>query len=86
MVLRKKASLTSAVETVKMGEIRDLPVGDLGTAIAGRVLGVGVSGGSTRPGVKSNLTIRKPYSLAKDGGNLNPLYVIDGVCKSMHKG
>lgn len=76
---QKKASLTSAVETVKMGEIRDLPVGDLGTAIAGRVLGVGVSGGSTRPGVKSNLTIRKPYSLAKDGGNLNPLYVIDGV-------
>lgn len=76
---QKKAHLTGAVETVKMSEIRDLPVGDLGTAIAGRVLGVGVSGGSTRPGVKSNLTIRKPYSLAKDGGNLNPLYVIDGV-------
>jgi TonB-linked SusC/RagA family outer membrane protein len=76
---QKKTNLTSAVETVKMSEIRDLPVGDIGTAIAGRVLGVGVSGGATRPGVKSSLTIRKPYSLAKDGGNLNPLYVIDGV-------
>lgn len=76
---QKKKDLTAAVETVKMSEIRNLPVGDLGTAIAGRVLGVGVSGGSTRPGVKSSLTIRKPYSLAKDGGNLNPLYVIDGV-------
>nr|WP_294930211.1 SusC/RagA family TonB-linked outer membrane protein [uncultured Flavobacterium sp.] len=76
---QKKSHLTGAVETIKMSEIADLPVGDLGTAIQGRVLGVGVSGGSTRPGVKSNLTIRQPYSLAKDGGNLSPLYVIDGV-------
>lgn len=76
---QKKSHLTGAVETIKMSEITDLPVGDLGTAIQGRVLGVGVSGGSTRPGVKSNLTIRQPYSLAKDGGNLSPLYVIDGV-------
>ena len=76
---QKKSHLTGSVETVKMSEISDLPVGDLGTALQGRVLGVGISGGSTRPGTKSNLTIRQPYSLAKDGGNLNPLYVIDGV-------
>ncbi len=76
---QKKAHLTGAVESIKMSEIENLPVGDLGTALQGRVLGVGVSGGSTRPGVKSSLTIRQPYSLAKDGGNLNPLYVIDGV-------
>lgn len=77
--IQKKAHLTGAIETIKMSEIADLPVGDLGTALQGRVLGVGVSGGSTRPGIKSSLTIRQPYSLAKDGGNLNPLYVIDGV-------
>lgn len=76
---QKKSHLTGSVVTAKMSEISDLPVGDLGTALQGRVLGVGVSGGSTRPGAKSNLTIRQPYSLAKDGGNLNPLYVIDGV-------
>jgi len=76
---QKKAHLTGSVVTTKMSEIADLPVGDLGTALQGRVLGIGVSGGSTRPGVKSNLTIREPYSLAKDGGNTNPLYVIDGI-------
>ncbi|EJL61896.1 SusC/RagA family TonB-linked outer membrane protein [Flavobacterium sp. CF136] len=83
---QKKSHLTSAVESVKMSEITDLPVGDLGTAIQGRVLGVGISGGSTRPGVKSNLTIRQPYSLAKDGGNTNPLYVIDGVLQTTADG
>ena len=76
---QKRGNLTVAAETVKMNEITNLPVPDLGTAIAGRVLGVGVSGGSTRPGVKSSVTVRQPYSLAKDGGNTNPLYVIDGV-------
>lgn len=76
---QKKAHLTAAVETVKMDEIVDLPAGDLGTALKGRILGVSISGGEARPGNKSNLVIRQPYSLAKDGGNLNPLYVIDGV-------
>lgn len=76
---QKKSHLTGAVETVKMDEIVDLPAGDLGTALKGRVLGISISGGEARPGNKSNLTIRRPYSLAKDGGNLNPLYVIDGV-------
>lgn len=73
---QKKGNLTNAVSTVNMADIQDLPVGDVGTAIQGRVLGVGVSGGSTRPGVKSTLTIRNPYSFT---GNTTPLYVIDGV-------
>lgn len=76
---QKKIHLTSAVETVKMSEIENLPTGDVGTALAGRIIGVGVSGGSTRPGVKSTLKIRNPMSPAKDGGTLAPLYVIDGV-------
>ncbi len=76
---QKKSHLTGAVESVKMDEIVNLPVGDVGTALKGRILGVSISGGEARPGNKSNLTIRKPYTLAKDGGNLNPLYVIDGV-------
>lgn len=76
---QKKEHLTGAVETIKMDEIVNLPAGDLGTALKGRILGVSISGGEARPGNKSNLVIRKPYSLAKDGGNLNPLYVIDNV-------
>src|SRR5690606_1343204 len=76
---QKREHLTSAVETVDMEEINQLPVGDLGTAMAGRVLGVNASGGNTRPGSKAQLTIRNPMTLSKDGGNLQPLFVIDGV-------
>lgn len=75
----KKIHLTGAVETIDVSEMEDLPTNNLGAALAGRILGVGVSGGNTRPGSTANLTIRNPISLSKDGGNNNPLYVIDGV-------
>ncbi|HEY1021410.1 MAG TPA: SusC/RagA family TonB-linked outer membrane protein, partial [Flavisolibacter sp.] len=76
---QKKAHLTGSVETIKMSEVEDLPVSNLGTAIAGRILGLSVSGGTTRPGSTASLTIRNPMTLSKDGGNTEPLYVIDGV-------
>ncbi|MDB5193628.1 MAG: TonB-linked outer membrane protein SusC/RagA family [Segetibacter sp.] len=76
---QKKAHLTGAVETLKATEIEDLPVGNLGAALAGRMLGLNVSGGTARPGTSASLTIRNPRTLSKDGGNLEPLYVIDGV-------
>ncbi len=76
---QKKAHLTGSVESIKSEEIQDLPVGNLSSALSGRILGVSVSGGMTRPGVGGSLTIRNPMSLAKDGGNLQPLYVIDGI-------
>jgi TonB-linked SusC/RagA family outer membrane protein len=76
---QKKAHLTGSVESIKTKDIEDLPVSNLGTALSGRVLGLSVSGGTTRPGSNANLTIRNPMSLAKDGGNTGPLFVIDGV-------
>jgi len=76
---QKKPNLTGAVESIKASEIEDLPTGNLGAALAGRMLGLSVSGGTARPGSGASLTIRNPMSLAKDGGNLEPLYVIDGV-------
>lgn len=76
---QKKIHLTGAVETIQASELEDLPSSNLGAALAGRVLGVSVSGGNTRPGSVSQLTIRNPESLSKDGGNNNPLFVIDGV-------
>lgn len=83
---QKKAHLTGAVETIKMKEVEDLPVGNLGAALAGRVLGLNVSGGTARPGSQAQLTIRNPYSLAKDGGNTFPLFVIDGVIQVDSRG
>lgn len=76
---QKKAHLTGAVGTIPMKDIENIPTGDVGAALQGRVIGVSVSGGATRPGVKSTLKIRNPMSTAKDGGTTAPLYVIDGV-------
>lgn len=76
---QKKIHLTGAVETIDASDLEDLPSSNLGASLAGRVLGVGVSGGNTRPGSISRLTIRNPMSLSKDGGNNDPLFVIDGV-------
>ena len=77
---QKKATLTGAVATINTSEIEDLPVSNLGTAIAGRMLGVGVSGGTSRPGSTSRITVRTPNPfLSKDGGTTEPLFVIDDV-------
>lgn len=76
---QEREHLTGAVETIDMEDIEDLPVGDLGTALRGKLPGVNISGGSVRPGVKPTLTIRNPLSLSKDGGNNQPLYIIDGI-------
>lgn len=76
---QKRQEVTGSVATVKMSEIEDLPVGNLASALVGRVLGVSVSGGEARPGNAAQITIRNPQTFAKDGGSNSPLYVIDGV-------
>jgi len=83
---QKKGHLSSAIETIKGAEIEDLPVGNLGTALTGRILGLSVSGGTARPGTQAQLVIRNPLSLAKDGGNNSPLFVIDDVIQVTSQG
>ncbi|WP_375433724.1 SusC/RagA family TonB-linked outer membrane protein [uncultured Hymenobacter sp.] len=79
---QSRVSLTGAVATVDMKAIEELPVGSLSTAIAGQQPGVGVSGGTARPGDKGQITVRNPVILSKDGGTLRPLYVIDNVVRT----
>src|SRR5690606_23085299 len=76
---QKRIHLTGAVDAISAEEIEDLPLGNLGAALRGRMLGLSVAGGTSRPGHAAQLTIRNPLSLAKDGGNNMPLFVIDGV-------
>ncbi len=76
---QKKSHLTGAAPTLPIKDIEDLPTGNIATALAGRVLGVGVSGGNTRPGKPAAINIRRSATFSKDGGTTNPLYVIDGV-------
>ena len=81
-----KGTNTGAIDAINAKEIEDLPLGNLGAALSGRLLGVAVSGGTSRPGSQASLTIRNPMSLAKDGGNNNPLYVIDDVIQVTSQG
>lgn len=83
---QKRIHLTGAVSTIKGEELEDLPVSNVGAALQGRVLGVGVSGGTRRPGNAATLTLRNPMSVSKDGGNNQPLYVIDGVIQVNSQG
>lgn len=83
---QKKVHLTGAITSIKGSEVEDLPVSNLGAALTGRLLGVGVSGGTSRPGSQAQLTVRNPLSLAKDGGNNNPLYIIDDVIQVTAQG
>ncbi|QNL52250.1 SusC/RagA family TonB-linked outer membrane protein [Olivibacter sp. SDN3] len=76
---QRKSHLTAAVETINMKDIEDLPVSNVAAGLAGRVLGLNVSGGTSRPGVPATLQLRNPSTLAKDGGTTQPLYVIDGI-------
>ncbi|UFH52678.1 TonB-dependent receptor [Spirosoma sp. KNUC1025] len=80
--VQKKASLTGAVASVDMKAVQDLPVNNLSAVLTGQLPGVGVSGGTSRPGDNATITVRNPVILSKDGGTLQPLYVIDNVVRS----
>ncbi|MEA5404846.1 TonB-dependent receptor [Arcicella sp. DC2W] len=79
---QKKINLTGAVATIDMKSIEDLAVGSLSAALVSQQPGVGVSGGTSRPGDNASITIRNPILLSKDGGSLRPLYVIDNIVRT----
>ena len=83
---QKREHLTGAIETIKAEEIEDLPSTNIGAALSGRMLGVGVSGGISRPGVPATINVRGAYTVSKDGGTDQPLYVIDGVIQVTSQG
>lgn len=80
---QRKASVTGAIVTVDSDEIEDVPFTNLGASLVGKMPGVSVSDGTGRPGTVSNITVRNPISLAKDGGGVGPLYVIDNVVRDI---
>jgi len=61
---------STAVSTLNPENVKTLPVGDMGTALQGRIPGVIVQQGSAEPGQNgASISIR---------GNGEPMYVIDG--------
>lgn len=71
----QKKDLTGSVATVKMDKITEAPVANFDQALAGRVAGVQVSGGSGEPGSGMNIVIRGGNTI---NGDNSPLYVLDG--------
>lgn len=83
---QKLRNATSAIETISTEELKDLSVGSLGDALAGKINGLHVSLSGGRPGSTPSLQIRQSsvnttITPSSDlGGNASPtpLYVIDG--------
>lgn len=74
---QKKASLTSAVSSIKANEISLIPTSNLSNVLAGRLSGTYVQSGTGTPGISSGIRVRAQASL--NGGA--SVYVIDGVVR-----
>lgn len=74
---------TGAISRVDLKKVEDIPALSLTAALRGTVPGLSVSGGTSRPGQGTTITIRNPVAFAKDGGQgTNPLFVIDDVIRT----
>jgi TonB-linked SusC/RagA family outer membrane protein len=78
----KRSTLTGSVATVDLKKVEDIPALSLSAALRGTVPGLSVSGGVSRPGQPTTITVRNPVAFAKDGGQgTNPLFVIDDIIR-----
>lgn len=76
---QRQKNVTGSVVSVNTEKLADMPVATVTEALRGQVPGLNVSGGSQRPGVMPSLSIRQQFNWGKDGGNTNPLIIIDDV-------
>lgn len=72
---QRKKDVTGAITTVKVKDMLAVPTTSVAEMLRGRVAGVQVTIGSSRPGSGSDILIRGKRSLS--GGNA-PLFVVDG--------
>ena len=74
--VKKKATLSGSVSTVKASMIESVPVPSFEQALQGTVAGMQSVNSSGSPGAQSQVVIRGIGSI---NGETNPLYIIDGV-------
>ncbi len=74
---QKKANLTGSVSSVKMNDIKDIPVSNTSSLLQGRMSGVTVSSFSAQPGANNDVEIR--IRGINTFGDSNPMIMIDGV-------
>lgn len=73
---QKKSDLTGAITTVSSEEIKAVTTSNPTLALQGRAAGVSVQSNGGAPGAGVSVVIRGAASI---NGNLDPLYVVDGV-------
>ena len=80
---QKLKNVTGSVATITAEELEDLPVTNLAEALQGKINGLSIDMGSSRPGTNANdIYIRQNRTftgISKDGGNATPLIIIDDV-------
>lgn len=79
---QKKANLTGAVASVKVNDIKDIPVSNTSSLLQGRMSGVTVSSFSAQPGAEGDVEIR--IRGINTFGDSNPMILIDGVEGSLN--
>ncbi|MBD1423732.1 TonB-dependent receptor [Sphingobacterium chuzhouense] len=73
---QRKSSLTAAVSTVKMEDIRNIPRPNILQSLAGRVPGVTVAESNGEPGSSPEILVRGIGTI--EGNNNGPLVLVDG--------
>ncbi len=74
--LQRKKDVTGAISSVKVKDMLNIPTTSVAEMLRGRVSGVQVTIGSSRPGSGSDILIRGKRSLS---GSNSPLFIVDGV-------
>jgi len=73
---QRKKDVTGAITSVKVKDMLNVPTTSVAEMLRGRVSGVQVTIGSSRPGSGSDILIRGKRSLS---GSNSPLFILDGV-------
>jgi TonB-dependent starch-binding outer membrane protein SusC len=77
---KRKRDVSAPMSSVKGSEIANKPVGAFTNAMQGQMSGVQINSFNGVPGGAINVKIRGAVSIAAGaGGNVNPLYIIDGI-------
>ncbi len=73
---QKKSQTTGAISSINSRQLTEMPITSLGQALQGRVAGVDVVQGGSKPGAVPTIRVRGRRSFRASN---DPLYVVDGI-------
>lgn len=81
---QKTKDVTGSIVNVPIDKIQDFNTTSLSETLSGLIPGLNVTkAGGDRPGESASISIRQNFDFSKDGGDNNPLIVIDDIIQSM---